>query len=44
MRSLKLALGMNVLRCKTPEMVRKELWGDVLAYNAIQAVMVRAAL
>ncbi len=35
---------MDVLRCKTPEMVRKELWVYVLAYNLIRAVMVRAAL
>ena len=35
---------MDVLRCKTPEMVRKERWVSVLAYNVIRAVMVRAAL
>ena len=26
LRSIKAALGMDVLRCRTPEMVRKELW------------------
>src|SRR5712692_2386202 len=44
LRSIKVALGMDVLRCRTPEMVRKELWMDVLASNLIRAVMVRAAL
>jgi hypothetical protein len=44
LKSLKVALGMDMLRCKTPEMVRKELWVYVLAYNVIRAVMVRAAL
>jgi Transposase DDE domain len=44
LRSIKVALGMDVLRCRTPEMVRKELWMYVLAYNLIRAVMVRAAL
>jgi hypothetical protein len=44
LRSLKVALGMDVLRCQSPEMVRKELWMYVLAYNLIRAVMVRAAL
>jgi hypothetical protein len=44
LRSLKAALGMDVLRCRTPTMVRKELWMYVLAYNMIRAVMVRAAL
>src|SRR5207244_7070136 len=44
LRSIKVALGMDVLRCRTPEMVRKELWMYVLAYNLMRAVMVRAAL
>ena len=44
LRSLKAALGMDVVRCRTPTMVRKELWMYVLAYNMIRAVMVRAAL
>ena len=44
LRSIKAALGMDVLRCRTPEMVRKELWMYVLAYHLIRAVMVRAAL
>jgi len=44
LRSIKVALGMDVLRCQTPEMVRKELWMYVLAYNLIRAVMVRTAL
>ena len=44
LRSIKTALGMAVLRCRTPERVRKELWMDVLAYHLIRAVMVRAAL
>jgi hypothetical protein len=44
LRSIKAALGMDILRCRTPEMVRKELWMYVLAYNLIRAVMVRAAL
>src|SRR3989442_3388977 len=35
---------MDVLRCRTPEIVRKEVWMYVLAYNLIPTVMVRAAL
>jgi DDE family transposase len=31
LRSLKRTLQMDVLRCKTPELVRKELWAHVLA-------------
>ena len=37
LRSLKQTLQMDVLRCKTPELVRKELWTHVLAYNLNQA-------
>jgi hypothetical protein len=43
LRSLKQALQMDVLRCKTPELVRKELWAHILAYNLIRTVMAQAA-
>ena len=36
-------LQMDVLRCKTPELVRKEIWAHVLAYNLIRTVMAQAA-
>ena len=42
-RSIKDVLKMDVLRCKTPEMVRKEIWTHLLAYNLIRGVMVDAA-
>ena len=44
LRSIQAALGMDVLRCRTPEMVRKELWMDVWASTLIRTVRVRAAL
>jgi hypothetical protein len=43
LRSLKQTLQMDVLRCKTPELVRKEIWAHVLAYNLIRAVVAQAA-
>lgn len=43
LRSLKTTLGLDVLRCRTPAMVRKEFWMHLLAYNLIRAVMARAA-
>ncbi len=42
-RSLKITLQMDVLRCKTPELVRKEIWTHVLAYNLIRTIMAQAA-
>jgi hypothetical protein len=42
-RSIKDVLKMDVLRCQTPEMVRKEIGMHVLAYNLIRGVMVDAA-
>jgi Transposase DDE domain len=42
-RSIKDVLQMDVLRCKTPEMVRKEIWMHMLAYNLIRGVMRDAA-
>jgi IS4 transposase len=43
LRSLKQTLQMDILRCKTPELVRKELWTHVLAYNLIRTIMAQAA-
>ena len=35
---------MHELRCKTPKLVRKEIWTHVLAYNLIRTVMAQAAV
>jgi hypothetical protein len=43
LRSLKITLGMDILTCKTPDMVRKEIWARFLAYNLIRGVMAQAA-
>lgn len=43
LRSLKSVLPMDILRCQTPEMVRKEIWTHVLAYNLIRTIMAQAA-
>jgi hypothetical protein len=42
-RSLKQTMQMDILRCKTPELVRKEIWTHILAYNLIRTVMAQAA-
>jgi hypothetical protein len=36
-------MKMDVLRCKTPEMVEKEIWAHLLAYNLLRTVMAVAA-
>jgi len=43
LRSLKIDLQMDILRCKTPELVRKEIWTHILAYNLIRTIMAQAA-
>lgn len=43
LRSIKATMQMRELRCKTPELVRKEVWAHVLAYNLIRTVMAQAA-
>jgi hypothetical protein len=43
LRSIKVVLGMDQLRCKTPEMVRKEIWMTLLGYNVIRALLAQAA-
>ena len=36
-------LWLRLLRCKTPEMVHKEIWTHLLAYNLLRTVMAIAA-
>ena len=43
LRSLKQTLQMDILRCKTPELVRKEIWTHILAYNLIRTIVAQAA-
>ena len=43
LRSIKITMQMDLLRCKTPELVRKEIWTHVLAYNLIRTIMAQAA-
>ncbi len=42
-RSIKHSLNLDVLRAKSPEMVRKEIWCHLLAYNLLRGTMVESA-
>ncbi|HDO33693.1 MAG TPA: IS4 family transposase, partial [Chromatiales bacterium] len=44
LRNIKTTLGMDTLRCKTPQMCEKEFWAYLLAYNLIRLLMAGAAL
>ena len=44
LRCIKTTLGMEVLRCRSPAMVEKELWAHLLAYNLIRLLMAQAAV
>ena len=44
LRSLKQTLQMDALRCKTPELVRKEIWTHILAYNLVRTIIAQAAV
>jgi hypothetical protein len=43
-RSIKTHMGMEMLRCKTPDMVEKEIAVNLLAYNLIRDTITQAAL
>jgi hypothetical protein len=43
LRSIKSQMKVEILRCKTPAMVRKEIWIHLLTYNLIRKVMAQAA-
>jgi IS4 transposase len=42
-RALKKTLKMDILSCKSPEMVRREVWAHLLAYNLARKVLAQAA-
>jgi hypothetical protein len=42
-RQIKQTLHLDHVRCKTPEMVRRELWVTLLAYNLIRKVIATSA-
>jgi hypothetical protein len=43
-RHIKTTMRMDVLRCLSPEMIRRELHMHMIAYNLIRALMLRSAL
>jgi hypothetical protein len=44
LRSVKETMRMDILRYKTPEMVRKEIWAHILAYNLVRKIMLQSAM
>ena len=43
-RDIKSTMGMNVLSCKSSDMIIKEVWVYFLAYNLIRLTMMQSAL
>jgi IS4 transposase len=43
LKHLKTTLGMDILRGKTPSLVRKEIWAFLIAYNLLRTLMLEAA-
>lgn len=44
LKSIKRQMGMHELTCKSPEMIRKEFWTYMLAYNLIRVRMAQAGV
>jgi len=42
-RDIKTTMGMDILRCKTPDMIRKEILMHLIAYNCIRCLIQNAA-
>jgi len=42
-RAIKQTLGLDHVRCKSPDMVRRELWVTLLAYNLVRKLIATAA-
>lgn len=43
LRDIKITMGMDILRCKTPDMVQKELAMHVIGYNLVRLTLLDAA-
>jgi len=43
-RNIKITLGLDTLKCKTPKMVLKEMWTYFLGYNLIRSLMLKSAI
>lgn len=37
-------MGMEILRCKSPEMILKEIWMNLIGYNTLCFLQVKAAI
>lgn len=44
LRDIKISMKMDTLRCKSPDMVKKEIYVNMLAYNIIRTLMWNAAM
>src|SRR4030042_4151890 len=44
LRDIKITMGMDILKCKTPAMIIKELHMHIIAYNLIRCLMLQAAV
>jgi hypothetical protein len=44
LRHINTTLGMEMLSCRTPTMVEKEIWVSLLAYNLIRLIMAQSVL
>jgi hypothetical protein len=42
LRDIKITMGMDILRCKTPDMVHKELTMYIIAYNLLRALLLQS--
>ena len=42
-RDIKTTMGLDILRCRTPEMIRKEILMNFIAYNCVRRLMYEAA-
>lgn len=43
-RNIKITLGLNEFKCKSPKMIEKEMWAHFLAYNLVRSLMLDSAL
>jgi hypothetical protein len=44
LRDIKVTMGLDVLRCQSPDLIEREIWMQTIAYNLVRALMLEASL
>jgi hypothetical protein len=44
MRDIKVTMGLDILRCQSPELIEREIWMQAIGYNLVRAFMLEVSM